>query len=95
MPVDRHQFGYRVDGLPDRGLIVGGAHHERRRENPSVYKFLEHQRAERLAGLPGLVASKVTSSFVMSRLPERSEPQLAEGEEPKPLTSRNPARPLG
>jgi hypothetical protein len=43
----------------------------------------------------GLVASKVTSSFVMSRLPERSEPQLAEGEEPKPLTSRNPARPLG
>src|SRR6516164_8272805 len=62
--VYRHQFGNRIDGLPYGGWIVGGTHHERRRENPPVYKFLEHQRAERLAGLPGLVASKVSQVAV-------------------------------
>ena len=45
---------------------MGGAHHERGRENPAGNELLQHQRAERLTGLPVLVAGHVNQVAVPS-----------------------------
>ena len=56
---------------------MGGAHNERRRKNPAVYEFLQYQRPERLAGLPGLVAGQVSQVTIPSPdLEIRAEPMI-------------------
>ena len=76
--VGRHQIGDRIDGLPDGRRIMGGAHDERRCKNPAVYEFLQHQRPERLAGLPGPVAGQVSQVAIPSPdLEIRAEPWSA------------------
>ena len=62
--VNWHQLRHRIHCLPDRCWIVGGAHHKGRREDPSVNKFLQDQRAKGLAGLSRAVPGYVNQVTV-------------------------------
>ena len=58
---------------------MGGAHDERRRKNPTVNEFLQHQRPESLTGLSGLVAGQVSQVAVpRPDLEIRAQPGVAD-----------------
>jgi hypothetical protein len=63
--------------MSDRGLVMGGRHHKRRRQDPPSQEFLQHQSSELLARLSQLVPSHVDQVAVAAtKLEVRTQPSV-------------------